>query len=99
MTAEKDPREQYLAIPDLRLRYLEQGPVSARPMVLLHGTGDNSHTWDLITPHLAPHFRVVALDQRGHGKSGWAVPPAYRCDDYMLDLAAVIEKLGLEDMI
>ena len=69
MTAEKDPREHYLAIHGLRLRYLEQGPVRARPVVLLHGTGDNIHTWDLITPHLAPHFRVVALDQRGHGKA------------------------------
>jgi len=99
MTAEKGSRERFLAIHGLRLRYLEQGPVSARPMVLLHGTGDNIHTWDLITPHLASHFRVVALDQRGHGKSGWAVPPAYRCGDYMLDLAAVIDSLGLEGMI
>lgn len=99
MTAEKGSRERFLAIHGLRLRVLEQGPVSARPMVLLHGTGDNIHTWDLITPHLASHFRVVALDQRGHGKSSWAVPPAYRCDDYMLDLAAVIDSLGLECMI
>jgi 8-oxo-dGTP diphosphatase len=99
MTAEKGPREQFLAIHGLRLRYLEQGPESGRPMVLLHGTGDNIHTWDLITPHLASHFRVVALDQRGHGKSDRAVPPAYRCGDYMLDLTAFIDTLGLEDLI
>jgi pimeloyl-ACP methyl ester carboxylesterase len=68
-------------------------------MVLLHGTGDNARTWDLIAPHLASCFRVIALDQRGHGKSGWAVPPAYRCGDYMLDLTALIDHQGLEDMI
>jgi pimeloyl-ACP methyl ester carboxylesterase len=68
-------------------------------MVFLHGTGDNARTWDLIAPHLASVFRVIALDQRGHGKSGWAVPPAYRCGDYMLDLAALFDSLGLDGMI
>ena len=83
----------------LRLRFLERGPVSGRPMVFLHGTGDNARTWDLIAPHLTSGFRVIALDQRGHGKSGWAVPPAYRCADYMLDLAALFDSLGLDGMI
>ncbi len=75
MPVEEAPREQTLMINGLRLRFLEWGPVSGRPMVLLHGTGDNACTWDLLAPHLASHFRVIALDQRGHGKSGWAVPP------------------------
>lgn len=83
----------------LQLRLLERGPVSGRPMVFLHGTGDNARTWDLIAPHLSSCFRVIALDQRGHGKSGWADPPAYRCGDYMADLTAVIDSLGLEGMI
>ncbi len=83
----------------LRLRFLERGPESGRPLVLLHGTGDNACTWDLLAPHLASHFRVIALDQRGHGKSGWAMPPAYRCEDYMLDLTELITRLDLAGMI
>jgi pimeloyl-ACP methyl ester carboxylesterase len=39
------------------------------------------------------------MDQRGHGESDWAVPPAYGCDDYLRDLRAVIDILGLEDVI
>jgi esterase len=99
MPVDAAPREQSLILNGLRLRFLERGPVSGRPMVLLHGTGDNARTWDLIAPHLASYFRVIALDQRGHGKSGWAVPPAYRCGDYMLDLTALIDHLGLKGMI
>ena len=99
MPVDEALREQFLLLNGLRLRFLERGPVSGRPMVLLHGTGDNAHTWDQLAPHLASHFRVIAPDQRGHGKSGWAVPPAYRCGDYLLDLAAVIDSLGLEDTI
>ena len=99
MPVAEAPREQYLVLNGLRLRFLERGPVNGRPMVLLHGTGDNARTWDLIAPHLASHFRVISLDQRGHGKSGWAVPPTYRCEDYMLDLTTLIDHLGLESMI
>lgn len=99
MPVDEAPREQTLMLNGLRLRFLERGPVDGRPMVFLHGTGDNARTWDLLAPHLASQFRVIAPDQRGHGKSGWAVPPAYRCGDYMLDLAALIDSLGLEGMI
>jgi esterase len=99
MPVDMAPREQSVILNGLRLRFLERGSESGRPMVLLHGTGDNARTWDLIAPHLASQFRVIALDQRGHGKSGWAVPPAYRCGDYMLDLTALIDHLGLEGMI
>ncbi len=99
MPVDQTSREHCLMLNGLRLRFIERGPVSGQSMMLLHGTGDNACTWDLLAPHLASHFRVIALDQRGHGKSGWAVPPAYRCGDYMLDLAAVIAHLGLTGMI
>lgn len=99
MPSKEAQGEQYIVSSGLRLRFLERGPVSGRPMVLLHGTGDNAHTWDILVPHLTPHFRVIALDQRGHGRSDWAVPPAYRCRDYLQDLTTAIHSLGLEGII
>ena len=97
--ADDSPSEHFLPIGGLPLRILERGSRAGRPLLLLHGTGDNAHTWDLLAPALAGAFRVLALDQRGHGKSGWAVPPAYRCEDYLQDLSAVIDSLGLEGLI
>jgi len=97
---DSSPRaEHFLQIAGLRFRILERGPDAGRPLLLLHGTGDNAHTWDLLAPPLAKSFRVLAMDQRGHGESDWAVPPAYGCDDYLRDLRAVIDILGLEDVI
>ncbi len=99
MPVDQTSREHYLMLNGLRLRIIERGPASGQPIVLLHGTGDNACTWDLLAPHLASHFRIIALDQRGHGKSDWALPPAYRCGDYMLDLTGLIAHLGLTGMI
>ena len=40
------------------------------PLVLIHGSTIDSHTdWDPMIPRLAEHYRVFALDCRGHGKS------------------------------
>jgi pimeloyl-ACP methyl ester carboxylesterase len=41
---------------------------------------------------------VIALDQRGHGESGWASPPAYGTEDFAADLRGVMEALGWERM-
>ena len=91
------PAEHFLQLGGLRLHLLDRG--SGRPLLALHGTGDNARTWDLLAPSLAKFFRVLALDQRGHGESAWAMPPAYRCEDYLRDLSAVIDILGLDGMI
>jgi pimeloyl-ACP methyl ester carboxylesterase len=37
--------------------------------VLLHGLASQAHIWDLVAPLLIDEFRVVAIDQRGHGLS------------------------------
>ncbi len=39
------------------------------PLILLHGLASQAHIFDLVAPLLAKHFRVLALDQRGHGES------------------------------
>lgn len=42
------------------------------PVLLLHGAGGNLAYWDPVAPLLAGHHRVVAVDLRGHGRSGEA---------------------------
>ena len=44
-------------------------PGEGRPIVLLHGLASSSRIWDQVAGRLAPRWRVVALDQRGHGRS------------------------------
>ena len=42
---------------------------TGQPLVLLHGLASTHRIWDFVAPLLAQDFRVVALDQRGHGES------------------------------
>ena len=42
---------------------------SGPPLVLVHGIGDSSATWEAIIPALARHHLVIAPDLLGHGRS------------------------------
>jgi esterase len=46
---------------------------------------------------LAPHWRVIALDQRGHGHSSHA--PTYQRSDYIGDLEALFAHLNLPQAV
>jgi pimeloyl-ACP methyl ester carboxylesterase len=68
-------------------------------MLCLHGGAVNAHWFDFVAAGFSADYHVRALDQRGHGDSAWAQPPAYGYDRYAADLAEVIEKLDLRDII
>lgn len=59
---------QTIALNGLNFVYRDWGG-SGPPIVLLHGLASNARIWDLVAPLLAREFRVVALNQRGHGGS------------------------------
>ena len=74
-----------------RLHYLEWNPDATRTVVLLHGNSANAWWWDPVARATAPEFRLLALDQRGHGDSEWTRPPAYSPLDYASDVARFVE--------
>jgi alpha-beta hydrolase superfamily lysophospholipase len=39
------------------------------PVILLHGGLANANYWGELVPALAPRYRVVVMDSRGHGRS------------------------------
>jgi len=65
------------------------------PLLLLHGLASTSHIWDLTAPLLAERFRVLALDQRGHGESD-KPDDGYDFDSFTADVHAFIAALGLQ---
>ena len=81
-------------VPGVRLAYLEAGSPGRPPVLLLHGGAAHAHWFDAVLPALAARFHVVALDQRGHGESGWPIPPAYATEDFTGDVAALMDHLG-----
>ncbi len=86
-------RGQFVDLRGLRFHYRNWGG-SGQPLVLLHGLASNSRIWDLAAPLLARRFRVLALDQRGHGLSD--KPDDYDFHAVTGDLQAFIEALSLE---
>ncbi len=53
----------------LQLNVLEWGDPAAPAVVLTHGMWDHARSFAAFAPLLAKHFRVIALDARGHGDS------------------------------
>ena len=89
-------RSRNIVLRQLRFHFLEWGAPDAPPIVLLHGGHQSAHSWDLVSLHLAQRYRVLALDQRGHGDSEWARDVAYTNHEMSLDAEAFIEAMGLQ---
>jgi 3-oxoadipate enol-lactonase len=80
------------------VRMLE-GPVGAPTVVLLHGwTATADLNWFTCYQPLAEHYRVVALDHRGHGR-GIRSRKTFRLEDCADDAVAVCDVLGIEQFI
>jgi pimeloyl-ACP methyl ester carboxylesterase len=63
----------------LTIGFRETGEPEVRPVVLLHALGSKSSTWDTVAAALAEAGRhVIAVDLRGHGRSGPAEEYSYR---------------------
>jgi esterase len=84
-----------IVLRQMRFHFLEWGHADAPAIVLLHGGHQSAHSWDLVSLHLAQRFRVLALDQRGHGDSEWARDVIYSNHEMSLDAEAFIAAMGL----
>jgi len=79
---------------DLRLAYVEQGESDGVAVLMLHGYSDSHRSFDLIRPLLPRAWRVIALTQRGHGRSD--KPQAgYAVADLAADVPAFLDALGI----
>jgi pimeloyl-ACP methyl ester carboxylesterase len=83
----------------LRFHFLEWGEADAPPVLLLHGGNQSAHSWDLVSLHLADRYRVLALDQRGHGDSEWTRDLDYSVEAKAADAMAFAADQRLDDPI
>lgn len=72
---------------------------TGQPIVFSHGWPLSADDWDTQMLFFLQHgYRVIAHDRRGHGRSS-QVGDGHDMDHYADDLAAVVEKLDLQDAI
>ena len=75
------------------------GPVGAPTVVLLHGwTATADLNFYMCYEELGKHFRVIALDHRGHGR-GIRSSQSFRLSDCADDVAALMDQLGIATFI
>jgi len=69
-------------------------------IVLGHGFGGSARNFRAQARGLAPRFRVVRFDARGHGRSeAPADPAAYRPEAFVADVARVLDHVGAETAV
>ncbi|HVN39641.1 MAG TPA: alpha/beta hydrolase [Myxococcota bacterium] len=83
---------------DLDLHLLEWSREGV-PLLLLHGFGNDAHIWDDFAPSVAPHYRVLALDHRGHGDSAWDPERRYEHEAMVEDVERVTSELGIDRLV
>jgi pimeloyl-ACP methyl ester carboxylesterase len=80
----------------LNVRERDPGDGAVAPFLLVHGLSSNARLWDGVSAVLAGHgHRVVAVDQRGHGRSDPA-PDGFAMPAVAGDLVAVSQTMGLD---
>ena len=90
-------RDELIEMRGLRFYYRDWA--STRPnapdLLLLHGYTGHARSWDAFAAAMTDRYRVLALDQRGHGQTEWAKPDAYHTREMVADVEAFVAALGL----
>lgn len=83
-----------MQIDDITLKYriVGEGP----PVLLVHGLGSDMRGWEFQEPALSKHFKVILLDQRGHGHSSGPELDLVTADVFAKDLNTFLDEIGIE---
>jgi pimeloyl-ACP methyl ester carboxylesterase len=89
-------KEGFVTIKDgTRLHYIEQG--RGHPLVLIPGWSQTAAMYDAQLTGLSSHYRVIAVDMRGHGESS-KPESGYRMARLAQDTHEFLEVMNLRDV-
>ena len=89
------PIDRTVRVNGLGLHYVEWGRPDGPAVVLLHGITGHARVWDTLAARLEDRYRVLALDQRGHGDSDAPEDADYRISTMAEDVEGFAKTLGL----
>ena len=81
---------------DIALHYEEKG--AGEPLILLHGNGEDGSYFKGQIERFSEHYRVIAPDTRGHGRSPRGSAP-FTIRQFAEDLAGFMDGLGISRAI
>ena len=88
--------ESFLEHDGIKIYYWIGGKVNTPLVVFTHGATIDHHEWDATLQIVGEHFRVLAWDVRGHGKSR---PARLSFKAAMDDLLGILDQLHVERAI
>jgi pimeloyl-ACP methyl ester carboxylesterase len=81
---------QYISIFDTKMYYEEYG--EGTPVILLTGGFGAVYSFRMVIPSLSNHFRVIAVDSPGHGRSDQADTLSYQLiTDYISEMIDLLK--------
>ena len=100
-TAEHYADRYYVAKDGLKLHYRDYpGAADKAPLVCLHGLTRNSRDFAELAERYSPHRRVLAVDFRGRGMSGYdPLPARYNPLTYASDVLQLLDDLKIEQAV
>ena len=84
-------QSHYIVRDAIKLHHLDWGNHGRHPLVLVHGSRLHAHVWNHFSRRFSDRYHIIALDQRGHGDSGWGAKDGYQMEHFYEDLRAVVE--------
>ena len=93
------PIDRHTSANGIRFHYLEWGDESKPAILLLHGFAQTCHSWDFVSLAFSDKYRVISIDQRGHGDTDWAPDGDYSPEVHIQDTHAFVQNVGLEDFV
>ena len=85
---------QFATVGSITLHYKDEGLPHGQPLVFLNSLGTDLRIWDGVLSFLAPHYRLIRYDKRGHGLSD-APPGPYQLQDHTADLISLLDHLDI----
>jgi len=94
-------QDELIELRGLRFHYRDWAcsKPDAQDLVLLHGYTGHARSWDVLAEAMSTDYRVLALDQRGHGETAWAPADAYGTPEMVADLEAFVAAMGLDGFV
>jgi pimeloyl-ACP methyl ester carboxylesterase len=93
--------EQHLtaiSVDDVSIQYTLQGTGSIG-LIFVHGAWGNKTHWQAQIEHFSPKYTSVAIDMAGHGGSSIGNRQAFTMGSFGYDVRAVVDQLGLEQVV
>ena len=77
----------------MQLSVTEWGDPAGEPVVCLHGVTGHGRRFRRLAEERLAAYRVIGVDYRGHGRSGWE--PPWSVEQHVADLVETADALGI----